>query len=78
MITCKTATALHTAAEQGGLSGFDRLRYRLHMAVCPPCRAYARGLEQTVEALGELPAEAAPDEVKQALVERLRARRRGS
>jgi hypothetical protein len=52
------------------------LAYRFHMTVCAQCMAYAKGLDQTNEALDHVPPEPAPDDLKKKLAERLRARRR--
>ena len=76
MIHCRYATTLHTEAREGVLKGARRWLYAFHMSVCPQCRAYAKGLEQTDEALKHLPTETAPDELKRALGDRLRARAR--
>ena len=70
MITCREATALHTAADDGVLTGAKRFFYNLHMTVCPHCKRYRRQLDATVEVLQRLrPAEAPPP----ALVELLAA-----
>ncbi|MGZ3423924.1 MAG: zf-HC2 domain-containing protein [Polyangiales bacterium] len=75
MIHCRYATSLHTEAREGTLSGVRRRLYDLHMRVCPHCKAYAKGLEQTDAALKQLPEQKAPEELKRALAERLRTRR---
>jgi predicted anti-sigma-YlaC factor YlaD len=36
------------------LTGFAKLRLRLHLVYCPACRRVARSLERTVELLGQL------------------------
>lgn len=74
MISCHRATLLHTEAREGALGGVLRGLYAFHMRVCPKCKAYAKGLDQTNAALRQLPEERAPDELKRALGERLRAR----
>jgi len=75
MMQCRKATTLHTEAREGSLKGVRRWLYAFHMRICPHCKAYAKGLAQTDAALKRLPGEAAPDELKRALAERLRARR---
>lgn len=75
MIDCRSVTSLHTEAREGTLSGVRLLLYRFHMRMCPPCQAWAKGLEQTDAALKSVPSEPAPEDLKRALAERLRARR---
>jgi hypothetical protein len=75
MINCRYATTLHTEAREGTLGGVRRRLYELHMRVCPQCKAWAAGLAQTDAALKSLPEERAPEDLKRALMERLRARR---
>jgi hypothetical protein len=74
MITCKKVTGWHTDAREGALGPWARFRYRTHMLICPQCKAYAAGFDETVTRLHEMPKEAAPDEMKRRLVERLKAR----
>lgn len=74
MISCRTCTNLHTESREGVLRGWQRLMYRFHMRMCPHCQAYAKGLEQTDAALDNVPTEPAPDDLKQRLAERMRAR----
>jgi len=59
-MTCRTATALHTEASEGKLSGAKKLRYDLHMTVCGMCKCYRDQLETTTEALRKLPREEPP------------------
>ena len=74
MITCRTVTALHTAAREGALGPWDRARYALHMRLCGPCKAYREGLDQTAAALRDLARDDAPppDALREALAARLR------
>jgi anti-sigma factor RsiW len=39
-----------------------RRRGEEHLALCPPCRIYVEQVRETVEALGELPDGALPEE----------------
>ncbi len=43
-----------------------------HGGECPPCRAFVRTLERTVEIVREQPREPLPDGLKKALAEALR------
>ena len=72
MMTCREATCLLTEEREGQLSAWTRLRYRMHLGICPRCRAYARGYDQVLEALASLPREPPPAHLHDALVERVR------
>jgi hypothetical protein len=76
MITCKTVTGMHTDAREGALGPWQRFRYGFHMKICAPCKAYAKSLDQTLEALRAMPPEPAPDDVKARAVAKLRERGR--
>ncbi len=67
MMTCRGATQLHTLAEEGALTGTKKLRYELHMKICPQCKAYKATFDATVEALKQVP----PEEPPAALVDLL-------
>lgn len=76
MIVCRYATTLHTEAREGALHGVRRALYDFHMSICPTCKAYRKGLEQTDEALHAVPPEPAPEDLKNSLAERLRSKKR--
>lgn len=60
MITCREATELHTAAEEGALTGTKKVFYDLHMKICPGCKCYRAQLHTTVDVLKGLPPEEPP------------------
>ncbi len=70
MPTCKQVTELVTAYAEGRLGLVDRLRFRLHIAACPPCRTYVRQLRATARALGKLPEPELPPELEAELLRR--------
>ena len=73
MITCREATELHTAAEEGALTGAKKAFYELHMKICPGCKQYRSQLHATVDVLGKLP-DKLPEEAPPAdLIDRLAA-----
>ncbi len=74
-MTCREATCLLTEKREGQLSAWARLRYRLHLGICPRCRAYVRGFDQVLQALASLPREPPPPPLRDALVERLKRKR---
>jgi hypothetical protein len=67
MINCRDATALHTLAEEGGLTGAKKALYALHMKICGPCQLYKKQLETSALVLKKLP----PVEAPEALVDLL-------
>ncbi len=72
MLTCRELTELVTDYLEGRLSFLDRLRFQMHLGMCRHCRAYLRQLKQTIRALGELPQEPIPPELRRVLLERFR------
>lgn len=72
MLTCRELTELVTDYLEDRLSFMDRLRFRLHVGMCPPCRAYLGQIKQTIRTLGRLPVEEIPPDVRDALLERFR------
>lgn len=73
IITCRQLVEAVTAAMEGALSVLDQVGYRAHLARCAHCRTYVRQMERTVELLREpLDARKAPEELKAALLARLR------
>lgn len=69
MITCQQLTELVTDYVEGRASMWDRVRFRLHLAVCPACVAYVHQLELTVAAVGHLPPEALDPAMEAELLE---------
>jgi hypothetical protein len=78
MFSCRDATDLMTEETEGTLSGGGRFKYRVHMTICPHCKAFRRQLREAVEVAKEIPREhdAPPTEVEERLAEAFRARRR--
>jgi anti-sigma factor RsiW len=57
-MTCRELVELVTDYLEDGLSASDRARFEAHIAVCHHCTAYLRQMRETLELLGELPADA--------------------
>ena len=57
MLTCQEVTELVTDYLEGRMSFVERLRFRAHVTMCPPCRRYLSQMQLTVDSLGELPEE---------------------
>ena len=78
MFSCRDATNMVTDESEGALSGGRGFRYRLHMTICPYCKAFRRQLKETIEVAKEIPQEhVAPGaEVEERLAEAFRARAR--
>ena len=70
MLTCKQITELVTAYAEGNLGFMDRIRFRLHIAMCSNCRTYVRQLRATAQALGKLPEPEIPPELQAELMRR--------
>ena len=70
MLTCKQITELVTAYAEGQLKLMDRIRFRLHIGMCPHCKVYVRQLQATAKALGKLPEPEIPPELQAELMRR--------
>ncbi|MEO1172377.1 MAG: hypothetical protein AAFX94_10035 [Myxococcota bacterium] len=46
----------------------DRLKFQLHIALCPHCRRYIRQMQATVDALGYMPPDAIPESMENDLM----------
>jgi len=69
---CQELVELITEYLEGTLSEVDRLRFEQHLADCRHCRTYLLQMRQTIHALGKLPEETIPDEVKSELLQAFR------
>jgi anti-sigma factor RsiW len=78
VLTCKELTELVTSYLEGHLSFFDRMRFTLHLRMCPHCRAYMKQMEATIDRLGSLPEETISPDVCQQMIERFRDWKRQS
>lgn len=74
MYACRDAMMQMTDAEEGALSGWARVRHRIHMTVCRHCRACRRQFEEARALAREIPAEPAPPGVEDAALRAFRAR----
>ncbi|MEM6531849.1 MAG: zf-HC2 domain-containing protein [Myxococcota bacterium] len=70
--TCQEITQLCTDYLERRLSRLDRLRFQLHIALCPHCRRYMKQMQATVDALGYMPADAIPTDLESELMERFK------
>ncbi|MBS2016308.1 MAG: hypothetical protein JST00_25720 [Deltaproteobacteria bacterium] len=71
MMTCREATQLHTTAAEGGLQGTTKLRYDVHMTVCPYCKCYRTQLVTTTSVLAGLPKEKPPEDLLDRLADEI-------
>lgn len=76
MLTCQELTELVTDYLEDRLSLMDRLRFRFHVGMCRHCRAYLDQMKQTIRALGKLPTEEIPPDVRDVLLARFRTWKR--
>ncbi len=72
MLTCRELTELVTDYVEGRLSLWDRVRFSLHVGMCPHCRAYVRQMQLTRDVLGRTPPLSLPEDVKAELLERFK------
>lgn len=70
MLSCQQITELVTDYLEGRMGLADRMRFHVHLGMCKHCRAYLRQMKATVAALGHLPDEPMPDDVRDELRER--------
>ena len=65
MLSCREMAELTTDFLERRMPLGERLRFRLHVAMCPSCKAYVRKFRELIEALGDLPiAPDVPDELR--------------
>lgn len=64
-ITCKQASELFSQGLDRNLSGWERLKLRLHLAVCNACRNFARQAEFLRRAIKRLAEEESRDSTTQ-------------
>jgi anti-sigma factor RsiW len=56
-MSCRELVGVVTDYLEGKLPEADRVRLEAHLAECPYCEEYIAQMRETIEALGELPAE---------------------
>lgn len=77
MLTCRELTELVNDYVEGRLSLSDRLRFQMHMGMCDSCRDYVQQLKITKASVSKLPEVPLPPEVRDEMLERFRAWKRG-
>jgi anti-sigma factor RsiW len=75
-MTCKELVGVLTDYLEGTLPAADRVRLEEHVAECPYCEEYIAQMRQTIEALGELPADSLAPRRQAELLEAFRGWRR--
>ena len=78
MLCCRDLTELVTEYLERRLALWDRLRFQMHVVMCGHCRAYLKQMQVTVDALGEMPDEPIPDDVREQLLQQFRTWERDS
>lgn len=76
MLTCQELTEVVTDYLEGRMGLVNRLRFRLHVGMCRPCKDFLRARKLTIEAVGSLPPDPMPPEVRDELLERFKGWRR--
>jgi len=72
MLNCQQLTELITEYLEGRMSFWRRFAFQMHLGLCRHCRAYLRQMKATVQALGHLPEEQIPPDLKADLLQRFK------
>jgi anti-sigma factor RsiW len=75
-MTCRELVEVVTDYLEDRLPARDRERLEAHLAECPYCEEYIAQMRQTIDALGELPAEPLDPRREAELLEAFRGWRR--
>lgn len=75
-MTCDRAVELMTDYLEGAMDRRQRARFERHLARCTACTAYLHHMRATVDALGHLPVESLPSDVRTELLTLYRDYRR--
>jgi anti-sigma factor RsiW len=73
---CDEFVELVTDFLEGALAAADQARFVEHLASCDGCETYLAQFRQTIDTLGELPAESITDEARDKLLSAFRGFRR--
>lgn len=68
MLNCQQLTELVTDFMEGKMPFADRLRFKMHVAMCPSCKRYLDQTELTVMTLGEFRSSPIPEDVRSDLM----------
>jgi len=72
MLTCQELTELVTDYLEGHMSLWDRMRFRLHIGMCRPCRTFLHDQKLAIKTLGKMPADPIPPDVRDELLHKFR------
>lgn len=70
MLTCQQFTELVTDYLEGRLSFWQRVNFQFHLGFCWPCRVYLNQMRVTIRAVGKIPPEEIPEDLKDELLRR--------
>jgi len=73
---CREATELMTDDMEGRLDASKSRAFRLHVALCPYCRAHRRQLETTIATLGRMPVEPSSDASRERALAEFRSKKK--
>ncbi|MGH7295453.1 MAG: hypothetical protein ACRELB_10995 [Polyangiaceae bacterium] len=74
MYTCRDANEHITDGREGALTGWTGFWHRLHMTICPYCRACRRQMDEAVALAKEAPRQEVPPAMMEAALEAFRRR----
>jgi len=73
LYSCKDVTNVASKMEEGKLSLFNRLRFRVHLFICDACKNFIAQYDQLKTAIKQsTPDLKLNDDAKQAIIERIR------
>jgi len=67
-LTCQELVELVTDYLEDALPAETRLRFDLHLAACPDCRAHVEQMRATIRLLGRADCESLPESLRRSLV----------
>ena len=62
MLTCEEITHLVTEYIEGRMRWMDRVRFRMHVAMCKHCREYVAQMKLAARTLARMPESPVPEE----------------
>jgi hypothetical protein len=73
---CRGVVEAMTDADEGKLSGWRRVSYGFHLAICPFCRSHRAQVDKTVATLAALPKQPPEQAALQRAAEAFKNRKR--
>lgn len=71
-MSCQELVELITEYLEDSMPFWDRVRFQVHLGFCSGCRNYLNQMKQTIQTLGQLPADPIPEDIRDELLKRFR------